>query len=300
MKKYVVAAATLAVRLYRKSPVKPFKRLFRRLYFYIVGRGDDHSFVRKCIHGINYELDLREVIDSQIFYAGSREPNTSKTLEMLCRKGDLVLDIGANIGSHTLPMAKMVGESGEVIAFEPVPWAIRKLKRNLSLNAFQNVMLEQVALSDVNHLGVKMQFRASFKIEAGQGVDPQGKINEDWWHECEHVSTRMQTLDSYVEERGLGRVKLIKLDVDGFEGKVLRGAQRLLARDKPILIMEVAPAWLEMRGDSALGVTSQLLELGYRCFSEVAFNEYANVRQMIEEIPPNSGLNVVFAAQLPV
>jgi hypothetical protein len=121
MRKYVVAAATLALRLYKKSPGKPFKSVLRRLYFYIVGGGDDHSLVRKCIHGINYELDLREVIDSQMFYAGSREPNTSKALEMLCRKGDLVLDIGANIGSHTLPMAKMVGENGEVIAFEPYP-----------------------------------------------------------------------------------------------------------------------------------------------------------------------------------
>ncbi len=296
MKKYIVAATTLVVRLYRKSPIKPFKSLLRRLYFFVVG---DSNFVQKCIYGINYELDLREVIDSQIFYSGSREPDTSKTLELLCKKGDLVLDIGANVGSHTLPIARMVSDCGEVIAFEPVPWAIRKLKRNLSLNKFQNVKLEQIALSDENRLSEEMEFRASFRIEAGQGVDKQGKINDDWWQQCEHVSARLQTLDSYVVEHGLRRVKLIKLDVDGFEGKVLRGAQSLLARDQPILIMEVAPAWLEMRGDSALAVMNQLLGLGYRCFTEVSFNEHTDIHKLIQEIPPNGGVNLVFATQSP-
>ena len=76
-------------------------------------------------------------------------------------------------------------------------------------------------------------------------------------------------------------MKLIKLDVDGFEGKVLRGAQRLLARDQPILIIEVAPAWLEMRGDSAFAVMNQLLGLGYRCFSELTFYEHTDMRQLL-------------------
>lgn len=299
LKSHLIAAITYAAKLYKKSPIKPFGRIFSKLYFGAINAGEGFSMVHKSINGINYELDLREVIDSQMFYAGSREPDTSRTLELLCRKGDVVIDIGANVGSHTLPMAHLVGDAGQVYAFEPVPWAIGKLKRNLNLNDFKNIETEQIALSDENHAGVEMEFRASFKIEAGQGVDKQGQINQDWWRECERVVTKMQTLDSYVQEHGLARVNLIKLDVDGFEGKVIRGALNTLKQHKPFLIMEIAPAWVAMRGDPAIKIAKQLLGIGYRCFSEVTFDEFLDVERMIHEIPSDGGVNVVFAPDRP-
>ncbi len=300
LRKYFLAAITYAAMLYKKSPVKPFGRIFSKLYFRSISSGEGLNIVHKSINGINYELDLLEVIDSQMFYMGSREPDTSKTLELLCCKRDIVIDIGANVGSHTLPMADLVGTAGQVYAFEPVPWAIKKLKRNLILNNFKNIFIEQVALSDENNSGVEMEFRASFKIEAGQGVDKQGKINQDWWRECERVMTKMQTLDSYVQECGLARVNLIKLDVDGFEGKVIRGALNTLKQHKPFLIMEIAPAWVAMRGDSAIEIADQLLGIGYRCFSEVTFDEFLDVKKMIQKIPSDGGINIVFAPDRPL
>src|ERR1019366_6569447 len=69
--------------------------------------------------GLQWHLDLNEGIDFSIYTLGSFEPATVKLYETLIRQGDIVLDIGANIGAHTLPLARLVGEMGRVIAFEP-------------------------------------------------------------------------------------------------------------------------------------------------------------------------------------
>lgn len=297
--RHLVPAVAKMARLYRMFPIKPFGQSLKRLYFKLLNSGEQASVILKQIDGINFELDLREVIDSEMYYGGSREPETSRTLEILCKPGDIVIDIGANVGSHALPMARLVGSSGRVYAFEPVPWAMAKMKRNISLNGFVNLVTEQLALSDENLGQVEMEFRASFKIGAARGVDESGKIDEGWWNECDKVLTKIQTLDSYIAENAINRVDLIKLDVDGFEGKVIRGALDALSRLKPVIIMELAPAWLEMRGDSCLAVVGQLRELGYRCFEEVTFEEFLDPENLIREIPPGRGVNVVFAVEKP-
>lgn len=297
---YLVGATAYMASLYRKSPVKPFAPLLSKLYFNVLNTGQGASVVHKNIDGINFELDLREVIDSEMFYCGSREPQTSRTLELICNASDIVIDIGANVGSHALPMAKLVGPSGRVYAFEPVPWAMDKLKRNASLNGFSNIVTEQLALSDENLGHVDMEFRASFKIGSAKGVDDKGQIDNGWWQECDCVSTKMQTLDSYVAEHSIQRIALIKLDVDGFEGKVIRGASETLSRFKPVIIMELAPAWVEMRGDSCLAIARQLREMGYRCFAEVTFDEILDVDKLILGIEPGQGFNVVYAVHKPM
>lgn len=297
---YLVSATAYMASLYKKSPVKPFTPLLSKLYFNVLNTGQGASVVHKNIDGINFELDLREVIDSEMFYCGSREPKTSRTLELICDPSDVVIDIGANVGSHALPMAKLVGPSGRVYAFEPVPWAMDKLKRNASLNGFSNIVTEQVALSDENLGHVDMEFRASFKIGSAIGVDDKGRIDKGWWQECDHVSTEMRTLDSYVTGHDIRRVDLIKLDVDGFEGKVIRGARETLSRFKPVIIMELAPAWVEMRGDSCIAIAMQLRDMGYRCFAEVTFDEILDVDKLILDIKPGQGFNVVYATHKPM
>ncbi|MFA5371208.1 MAG: FkbM family methyltransferase [Sideroxydans sp.] len=289
--------ATIAASLYKRLPVKPFSPLLQKLYFNVLGSGTGLSIVRKSIDSTEYEQDLREVIDSEKYYEGSREPATSQTLKMLCGRGHVVFDIGANVGSHTLPMASYVGETGRVYAFEPVPWATRKLKRNLELNDFKNINLEQIALSDSNSGNVEMEFRASFKIGSSSGVGADGKIDEGWWSECEKVNVPMITVDSYVAKKDIERLDLIKLDVDGFEGKVIRGGMETLKRFKPVLIMEIAPAWVEMRGDSMQEILYQLEQIGYKGYTEVDLERIESISQLIQTTPAGGGRNVVLSVQ---
>jgi len=278
---------------YKRLPFRPLSSLLQKMYFGVLNFKSDGSLVQKRIDGVNFELDLKEVIDSAMFYEGSREPNTSQALKKLCKPGHVVFDIGANVGSHALPIASYVGKEGKVYLFEPVPWAMNKLKRNLELNNFDNLVIESIALSDVTEQEVEMNFRASFKIGSKSGVGQDGKIDNGWWNECEHVKVRMETLDSYASKHQISRLDLIKLDVDGFEGKVFRGAFKTLKKFQPILIMEVAPAWAELRGENIVEILHHIEQLNYKFYAEKDFKQIHNLAELIGNLSPGGGINVV-------
>jgi hypothetical protein len=85
--------------------------------------------------GLRWMLDLDEGIDFSIFLLGSFEPDAVRCFEKRIKPGDVVLDIGANIGAHTLRLARLVGSSGRVLAFEPTIYAYAKLRSNLELKS---------------------------------------------------------------------------------------------------------------------------------------------------------------------
>ena len=140
---------------------------------------------------------------------------------------------------------------------------------------------------------MEVKFRASFKLGSNSGVGGQGKIDDTWWSECEQVKVRMETLDSYVLNHNINHLDLIKLDVDGFEGKVIRGALETLRRLQPKIIMEVAPAWTEMRGDDIKAILKVIEQLGYKFYQEVNFNPIHNLLELIDALPPEGGFNLL-------
>lgn len=284
---------TSFVRLYRTLPFKPFSSFFRILYYRFLKSSPENRTLIKNVDGINYELDLTEVIDSAIFYSQTREPDTSKAISRLCRPGDVVFDIGANVGSHTLPIAKIIGSSGKVYAFEPVPWALDKLKRNLSLNDFENVEIVPIALSDVTKKNQEFSLRASFQNGNASPVNPDGKLNDNWWSHCQKVHVDLDTVDHFILENGLANPDLIKLDVDGFEVKVLRGAVNLLRESSPTIIMEIAPSWLLSRGDDVNDLLEVLEGTGYEFYHERTFNKLGDIRQILGDLKSGAGINVI-------
>src|ERR1700744_4645117 len=84
--------------------------------------------------GVRFDLDLAEGIDFAIYLGGVFERGTAQALSRLVEPSSLVVDIGANIGAHTLRLARLVGPQGRVLAFEPTDFAFQKLQRNLALN----------------------------------------------------------------------------------------------------------------------------------------------------------------------
>ena len=117
-------------------------------------------------HGLNWELDLREGIDLAIFAFGSFERETTHAIEKLVAPGSVVLDIGANIGAHTLNLGRLVGPKGKVYAFEPTTYAFRKLKRNLALNPeiSARVVAEQSRLTCANKVDRSVEIYSSWKV----------------------------------------------------------------------------------------------------------------------------------------
>lgn len=192
--------------------------------------------------GLRWRLDLREGIDLSIYLLGAFEPSVTRSYRRLVSPGDVVLDIGANVGSHTLPLARAVGESGRVFAFEPTGWAFSKLQANLALNPdlAPRVTAEQVMLVSPGESTVPGAIYSSWPLASGTQLHPV--------HRGRLMSTddaRPVTLDDYLAgtgpATGVDRVDFVKLDVDGSEPAVLAGGADTIARRRPGIMMEMAP-----------------------------------------------------------
>jgi len=269
--------------------------VLRNAYYEFLKSDIQNRTVIKNVDGINYELDLTEVIDSAIYYNHNREPHTLNALKKLCKPGMTVFDIGANVGSHTLPIAKCVNEQGKVYAFEPVPWALGKLRKNLGLNHFNNIFIQPIALSDYIDENAEFSLRASFKTTSEKPVDEDGSLNHNWWNACEKVKVSVETLDNFVARKNIAKLDVIKLDVDGFEVKVLKGAKKTLKSLKPVILMELAPSWLKAKGDGVDELLLLFKGYGYRFYDEITFQEIQNIEAEIGKIKPESGINVIAA-----
>lgn len=219
---------------------------------------DNHAVVRRG--GIRWSLDLSEGIDFSIYLLGAFERSTVATLEKLVEPGDTVFDIGANIGAHTLGLARSVGPAGRVYAFEPADFAVEKLKRNLELNPelkARTRVQQALLVAQAGSEGQK-EIYASWPLETDRPVHPK--------HRGRLVTTAnaaVDTLDDFVQREGLERLDLIKIDVDGHELAVLQGGRRTLARFRPTLLMEMSPYVHAEEGGSFAGLVELLREAGY-------------------------------------
>lgn len=167
--------------------------------------------------------------------------------------GEVVVDIGANIGYYTLEFARTVGAEGRVYAFEPHPENFKMLSKNIEVNGYHNIAPIQAALSD----------------HAGDLLLECNAVN----HECHHLSTaagqrairvHTLTLDEYFGPT-IPTISLVKLDVEGYELHVIRGMRRLLTANQRIrLVVEFAPKYLRRAGVRPRDLLHELQGLGFR------------------------------------
>jgi FkbM family methyltransferase len=228
----------------------------------VAGRSGKGIFTRR---GIVYELDLTEGIDLAIYLGGMFERRTALALGRLVEPSALVLDIGANIGAHTLPLADLVGPQGRVMAFEPTDFAFRKLKRNLDLNPSLAGRVESLHcfLSGNDQASVPAAVYSSWPLDAEQGLHAK-----HLGREMQTEQARARSLDRVLSEHAGRRVQLVKLDVDGYECEVLRGATSMVREMRPIFMMELSPYVLEERGASLDELLSYFLPNGYSFYNE--------------------------------
>lgn len=242
-------------------------------------------------HGISWRLDLREGIDLAIYLLGYFEPDTVRAYRRLLKPGDTVLDIGANIGAHTLPLARCVAPHGRVVAFEPTRYAYAKLRTNVGLNPELAALIrtEQLMLTESPETVLPATIYSSWPVSQSRRAEAHAK------HQgvaTDTAGARAVPLDQYLVESGINRVDFIKMDVDGYECIVLRGTLRTLRRDRPTLLMEIMPYGLEEHGASLEELFTLLNPLGYRLF-DLDGAPLPSDLSLIAFIPPEGGINVI-------
>jgi FkbM family methyltransferase len=244
----------LSMRAYRASPFYP--RLGKSLakVLALTTRWRGNKSVVHTVNGITFELDLSEVIDASLYYSGTFEASAEQAIANCVKPGMIAIDVGANIGYHTFALAKLAGPAGCVFAIEPTTRAFNQLKRNAELNDFKNITFIKVGLGDKELGEVEINFQSSYRLD---GSREEGK---------ERVV--LTTLDSVVREQNLARVDFLKVDVDGFEGKVFRGAAETLRRCRPRMLFELTPAAMKANGDDPLELMNKLRALGYEFTTE--------------------------------
>jgi FkbM family methyltransferase len=258
----------------------------------IVGKNDCATVQRG---GLTWSLDLREGIDFSIFLLGAFERSTVSALRKLARPGNTVFDIGANIGAHTLGLARSVGPSGRVFAFEPSDFAFEKLKRNLALNPEleSRTSAHQILLAAESSAALPERIYASWPLLASEPVHPKlrGRL-------LTTSNARVDTLDHFCERERLARLDLIKIDVDGHEVPVLTGGAKTLDRFQPTLLMEMSPYVQDEQQHGFDALVSLLRDAGYS-IEDAGTGKPLPLRasELRALIPDGAGINVVAQPQ---
>ncbi len=244
--------------------------------------------------GLNWNLSLTEGIDFSIYLFGAFEKATGVALRNAVRPGDVVLDLGANIGAHTLPLAAAVGPGGHIYSFEPTDFAFQKLRQNLELNPdlVSRVTTEQSFLVANRQSDVPDSVYSSWPLTTSEDLHAKhlGHLN----------STRgaySTTLDDYVESHSIKRVDLVKLDVDGNEMTVLQGGRRTLTRFCPPILMEVSP-YVHGEDDHSFRDLIQVLrDCGYGHVELLSGKRIALDADLLQSmVPDGAGINCFFKA----
>jgi len=220
-------------------------------------------------------LDIKESRDMFARVLGRFEPNTHQAIETFLSKGSTFIDIGVNKGDYALLSARIVGQHGKVFAFEPAPMNCSWIKKSIKLNGYTNIELHEIALSDAN--GSAELRLADRSCEHTLLPIQRGRVHQA-------IAVKIQTLDDFLETVGWTKpIAMIKIDVEGAELNVLKGATKTLSANKDIIVlMDIHPSL----GVNPKDICTYLEDKGFTIFHErppfdVRVDEYANLHEII-------------------
>jgi FkbM family methyltransferase len=155
-------------------------------------------------------------------WLGSYECAKQKRMVDVVKRGDVVFDVGAHVGFYTLLASSLVGETGKVFAFEPLPRNLGYLEKHLHLNAVRNTVLFKAAVSDSTG---EVHFREAPSHAMGQ-INAEGSL-----------VVPCVSLDDLCAQKAIPLPDLVKIDVEGAEARVLRGAENILRHGRPTIFL---------------------------------------------------------------
>jgi FkbM family methyltransferase len=206
---------------------------------------------------------------------GVFEPFATKCVKKIIKKGDVVLDIGANIGYYTLIFAKLVGNSGKVFAFEPEPKNFALLVKNIEINGYKNIICVKKAVSDEN---------GTIKLYLSESNMGDHRIYNS--HDSRKaVKIETVRLDDYFKDYK-GRIDFIKMDIQGGELKAIKGMDYFLRKNGcRKMLTEFWPNGIKNSGSNPQQYINLLLKYGfdiYKVNEEKEKLELANIPELLK------------------
>jgi FkbM family methyltransferase len=209
------------------------------------------------------------LIDRQIIAFGAYDAQTISFIDLYVRPGMTCLDVGANFGAITIPLARRAGPSGRVYAFEPVPHLFDRLRRNVEKNSYTDIVrAHRIALSDRTGEVVMRMAEPGFPNQ-GMGSIVHAPLAQV----AVEKSIATTTLDEFVRSERLDRIDFIKVDIQGAEPLFLRGGEAALTEFRPDLLLEVSASDLGGMGVTSRDLLLQVESLGYDLYEITKFGQ---------------------------
>lgn len=217
---------------------------------------NNYQYKRNTIRKFRYN-DIDFIVDiydyvGHYLYFGFLDIGQEKLISLI-KPNDVILDIGTNIGSTILQMAKTIGNDGFVYGFEPDIDNFHKCYENINLNKFNNLSVENIGLGSENG-----KFYLSIDCDSNRG--------------CNRITTKegdnarivnVVSLDNWVSTKNINKIDVIKLDVEGYEMNVLKGGINVIKKLHPILFIELDDNNLRQQNSSSNELVDFLMQLDY-------------------------------------
>ncbi|MDF0645816.1 MAG: FkbM family methyltransferase [Nitrospira sp.] len=250
----------------------PDSWLFKSLEFYGTrlrhrGQWKVHAMLRKWLQP-NLDVDLEvtrdghrwllnpsDFVQTEFFWLGERDTWDILLAKRLIRPAAVLFDVGANFGHYAITLADALGRACEVHAFEPFPANAERLRTNIRLNGLERIIhVHPLGLADAAGIG-KMMIRADNSGAATLAVTDEASVAA---HNIE-----LTTLDEFCERKAIAKIDFIKVDVEGFEERMILGSRKMIQRSAPTMLIEFDPPKLVRAGSSVDRLAVLLRQLGY-------------------------------------
>ena len=229
----------------RVGTIIPKRLRFRFYKFFYNYESAKYKGVRLIIpyvetFNLQFIVFTKYLIDWNVFFFGYYEKETNDVLFEYIKPGQIVIEAGANNGTETLLLSKLVGANGKVFAFEPIEHIYHALQLNLSINHCSNVLTQQLALGERDE---QLYFNVLPEDFCNQGMASRySDTSAD-----AKVLVQQTSIDSWLAQNHVSTVDFIKMDIQGAEIELLNGAQQTIKTFQPVIFTEAADDFLSVK-----------------------------------------------------
>lgn len=175
-------------------------------------------------------LHIEDWIQQNIYFLGEYEKPELKTIQLFLKKDSTFIDLGANFGLYTLNASRLIGKKGNIISFEPFSKNYKSLMDNITINNLQNVQTEKLAIGEKN---------GNINLYYDERENNLGMVSTKNIENSSKEQVKIVSIDSYLQNKYLSHIDLIKIDIEGFEYSALKGMRATLIRYKPTILIEI-------------------------------------------------------------
>jgi FkbM family methyltransferase len=258
----------------RRFQPKGIDRIVRMLY----PPGNDRP-IRSVVDyddGLLFHCDTQSFLEWYIFFYGAFRPEVSRLINRMLRPGQVAIDIGANVGMHSVIMANRVGPTGHVVVFEPDPHPMGRLRRNMALNGIDWVTTVEAAVS------ARSETRTFYLHDDTIGNFANASlVAANVGKQTASVEMQVVSIDEWMRDNPLPRVDVVKLLAQGEEYNALQGMRGLIERDRPKIFFLYEPSYWHRQNLELMDAVKFFAGHGYGV-QEV---EFRSRREVVGEIP---------------